>query len=84
MQASLPLLTARDKRAIVDITQEFEVDFVALTYTCSGDDVLELREYLDSIGQDSIKIIAKARNPHPATLHAPTVTHIQQKSIALS
>ena len=59
MQANLPVLTARDKRAIAEITKDFVIDFVALTYTCSAEDVVELRQYLESLGRDSIKIIAK-------------------------
>ena len=58
-QANLPLLTDGDKAAIRAMTREFDIDFIALTYTCSGDDVLELRRFLDSMGQDAIKIIAK-------------------------
>ena len=58
-QANLPLLTDGDKKAIRAMTREFDIDFIALTYTCSGDDVSELRRFLDSMGQDAIKIIAK-------------------------
>lgn len=77
LQANLPLLTPRDRRAIADITKEFDIDFVALTYTCHGDDVAELREYLDSISQEGIKIIAKVPSrplPHScaASAAAPT------------
>ena len=53
------MLTSRDKRAIADITREFDIDFVALTYTCSADDVIELRQYLESLRRESIRIIAK-------------------------
>ena len=52
-------MTPRDKRAIADLTKEFDIDFVALTYTCSAEDVVELRQYLDSLGRESIRIIAK-------------------------
>ena len=59
LQTELPLLTQHDLDSIKSFVSEFEIDFVALTYTCHGDDILELRDYLDSIGQDGMKIIAK-------------------------
>ena len=57
------MLTNRDKRAIADITKEFDIDFVALTYTCSADDVIELRQYLESLRRESIRVIAKVPAP---------------------
>lgn len=52
-------MTPRDRRAIADITKEFDIDFVALTYTASAEDVIELRQYLDSLGKEPVRIIAK-------------------------
>lgn len=68
-QANLPLLTTRDKRAIMELTKEFDIDFVALTYTCSAEDVIELRQFLHSLGRDSIRVIAKVALPHIFTPH---------------
>lgn len=59
MQTSLPLLTHRDRRAIEDITKQFDIDYVALTYTCNAEDVLNLRGFLQSLGKSYIKVIAK-------------------------
>ena len=69
LQANLPVLTNRDKRAIADITKEFDIDFIALTYTCSADDVIDLRQYLESLKRESIRVIAKVTAPlHPSFL----------------
>jgi len=65
VQANLPLLTSRDRRAIADITKECDIDFVALTHTQGVEDVQELRQYLQSLGHESIKIIAKVTPPPP-------------------
>ena len=61
VQTDLPLLTHHDVEAIQSFVAEFEIDFIALTYTCDAGDVVQLRDYLDSIGQEGIKIIAKVR-----------------------
>jgi pyruvate kinase len=68
VQANLPLLTSRDKRAIADIIKEFDIDFVALTHTQGAEDVVELRHYLQSLGHESIKVIAKVPPPPPKRL----------------
>ena len=60
LQAQLPRLTDYDKSAIKELTAEFEIDFLALTYTCTGDDIMELRSFLESEDLDSMKIVAKA------------------------
>ena len=60
MQAELPMLTEYDVQAIKELAAEFEIDFVALTYTCTGDDVTSLRTFLDENDLESTKIIAKA------------------------
>ena len=82
VQANLPVLTSRDKRAITDLTKEFDIDFVALTYTCSADDIVELRQFLQSLGRDSIRVIAKVclldlskRISHSAP-HKPCTTKV--------
>ena len=45
--------------ALKALSSAFEIDFVALTYTCDGGDIQDLRELLDDIGLASVKIIAK-------------------------
>ena len=66
MQADLPLLSEHDVHAIRDITSTFEVDFVALTFTRDGEDVDSMRDFLDKLGLEQTKILAKvwcSRNP---------------------
>ena len=60
MQADLPLLSEHDVHAIRDITSQFEVDFVALTFTRDGGDVDTMRDFLDKLGLEQTKILAKA------------------------
>jgi len=62
MQADLPLLSEHDVHAIRDITSQFEVDFVALTFTRDGEDVDGLRDFLDKLGLEQTKILAKVEN----------------------
>ena len=54
------MLTDFDINAIKEITAEFEIDFLALTYACTGEDITELRRFLDSNDLETVKIIAKA------------------------
>ena len=67
-QASLPLFAASDLDAVADIAAAHAVDFVALTYTMSGEDVVAARDALDARGLSSAKIIAKVENR--SALHA--------------
>ncbi len=62
MQADLPLLSEHDVHAIRGITSQFEVDFVALTFTRDGEDVDGLRDFLDKLGLEQTKILAKVEN----------------------
>lgn len=59
LQNDLPALTDFDKQAIAALCNEFEVDFVSLSYCRSADDVHECRDFLSSIRADHTKIIAK-------------------------
>ena len=59
MQADLPVLSEHDVHAIRDITSHFEVDFVSLTFTRDGEDVDGMRDFLDKLGLDQTKILAK-------------------------
>lgn len=58
----LPLFPPSDLPALGDISGSHDVDFVALTYTCSADDVATAREALDALGLSGTKLIAKVEN----------------------
>ncbi len=53
------------------IAEQVEIDFLALTFTRSGNDVREARGLLDELGLHHIKILAKAGrlwfDPHTMT-----------------
>ncbi|MEZ5480872.1 MAG: pyruvate kinase [Porticoccaceae bacterium] len=57
IRVNLPAITEKDKRDI-QFAIEQEVDFIALSFVRSADDILELRELLGDKA-DKIKIIAK-------------------------
>ena len=63
VQSSLPMMSEHDAKALALLGKEFEIDFVALTYAISGSDVAEMRDFLDSIGLEHTKILAKVRVP---------------------
>jgi pyruvate kinase len=39
--------------------QDYEIDFISLSYTRSVDDVIEARTFLDAVGLQNTKIFAK-------------------------
>lgn len=41
------------------VLQDYEVDFISLSYTRSVDDVVEARAFLDAVGLQNTKIFAK-------------------------
>lgn len=57
VRVNLPAITAKDRRDI-EFGIEHEVDYIALSFVRSADDVRELRELLGVRGQN-VKIIAK-------------------------
>lgn len=59
LQNDLPVLTDFDKQAIQILSSEFEVDFLSLSYCRSVEDVLDAREFLRSIKQDAMQVVAK-------------------------
>ncbi|GBF87464.1 pyruvate kinase [Raphidocelis subcapitata] len=59
MQNDQPLLSDYDKECLASLGQTYEIDFVSLSYTRSSEDVLEAREFLDSVGLGATKIFAK-------------------------
>ena len=58
----LPLFAPTDLPALKEIAASRAVDFVALTYTCSADDVATAREAVDALGLSGTKLIAKVEN----------------------
>jgi pyruvate kinase len=59
LQNDLPALTDFDRQAVQVLAAEFEVDFLSLSYCRSVEDVDEAREFLDSIGCEATKLVAK-------------------------
>ncbi|GLC77052.1 hypothetical protein PLESTF_001878200 [Pleodorina starrii] len=59
VQNDLPLLSDYDKECLHILAQDFEIDFLSLSYTRSAADVREARSFLDSIGMSNTKILAK-------------------------
>ncbi|KAG2492389.1 hypothetical protein HYH03_009335 [Edaphochlamys debaryana] len=59
VQNDLPLLSEYDKECLQILAQEFEIDFLSLSYTREAEDVREARRFLDSIGMSNTKILAK-------------------------
>ena len=58
-QNDLPLLSDYDKECLTSLASDTDVDFVALSYTRSGEDVRSARAFLDAIGMRETKILAK-------------------------
>ncbi|GMH36554.1 hypothetical protein BSKO_04422 [Bryopsis sp. KO-2023] len=63
-QNELPLLTDLDKESLKKLSNDFEVDFVCLSHTRSTDDLLSARSYLNSIGLQSTKMVAKVETKY--------------------
>lgn len=59
VQNDLPIMTEEDKSNIKDLSVEFEVDFISLSFARSGEDIQSAREFLDSINMTTTKLIAK-------------------------
>ena len=62
MQNDLPVLCPEDKQMISALASEFEIDFVSLSFTRSGDDVASARDFLDAVPAgacSTTKILAK-------------------------
>ncbi|KAG1656689.1 hypothetical protein FOA52_007259 [Chlamydomonas sp. UWO 241] len=63
-QNTLPLFTDRDKFCIEQLKKEFDIDFLCLSYVRDSSDVLAAREYLDSIGLEDTRLLAKISTRH--------------------
>lgn len=58
-QNTLPILSDYDKESIATICKEFEVDFLCLSHTRCKEDVVDTKDYLDSKGFSTVKIVSK-------------------------
>lgn len=58
---NMPYVSARD-RADIDFGLEQGANVVAASFVRSADDVIKLRDYIDSIGFEYVEIIAKIEN----------------------
>ena len=61
VRLSIPFLSERDKRDI-KFGVETGFDFIAASFVRSARDILDIREFLASLGNTDIKIIAKIEN----------------------
>ena len=59
---SLPCLTAKDK-ADLDWGMDHSVDFVALSFVRSADDIFELKDLIQKSGKRKIHVVAKIEKP---------------------
>ena len=60
LQNDLPVLCPADKAALAELAAEFEVDYVSLSFTRSGEDVAAAREWMDGVpGLEATRILAK-------------------------
>ncbi len=69
-----PALSERDKN-FIKFSIKNDVDFVALSFVQSADDVKELRDFLDDNNGDLIKIISKIENK-PAILNLEKIIQL--------
>ena len=51
----MQVLSAFDTQAIKELAECFEIDFLSLSFCRSGDDVMDTRAFLDSLGMGSTK-----------------------------
>ena len=61
-QNDLPLLSEYDKECLAALSAEYEIDFVSLSYTRNVNDVMEARDFLDSIGLNATRVFAKVES----------------------
>lgn len=58
-QNQLPILPPSDLEALASIGEEFEIDWLCLSFTRCAADVIEARQTLDRLGMKGTKILAK-------------------------
>lgn len=59
LQNDLPLLSDYDKECLAALAQDYEIDFLSLSYTRNAEDVREARSFLRSIGAVNTQVYAK-------------------------
>ena len=52
----LQVLHDQDKEALKSLSADYEIDFLSLSFCRAGDDVLEARSFLKSIGLTNTKV----------------------------
>lgn len=75
VQNDLPIMTDEDKSNIKDLSTEFEVDFISLSFTRSGEDIQSAREFLDSINMTTTKVLLQFPCLHTFVLAAKHDRH---------
>jgi pyruvate kinase len=50
------VLHDQDKEALKSLSADYEIDFLSLSFCRAGDDVLEARSFLKSIGLTNTKV----------------------------
>lgn len=66
VELSIPYISSTD-RSDIRFAVENDFDFIAASFTRSANDILMIREELDRIGNNDIKIIAKIENAQGVT-----------------
>ena len=59
LNRELPLFTECDKTHLKEMCKQFEIDYVSLSYCNSAADVMEARDFLNNLGLEQTKIVAK-------------------------
>jgi len=54
--SSAQVLSKQDKDAIASLAESFEIDFLSVSYARDGEDIVEARAFLDSLGMQSTKV----------------------------
>ena len=49
------VLSQLDKVAIATLAESFEIDFLSVSYARDGEDIVETRAFLDSLGMQTTK-----------------------------
>ena len=62
VQNDLPIMTDDDKSAIKELAAEFEIDFINLSFTRAGEDVVAAREFLDSNNMQTTKVRRESKH----------------------
>eukprot|EP01026_Neomeris_dumetosa_P032176 TRINITY_DN2549_c0_g1_i2.p1 TRINITY_DN2549_c0_g1~~TRINITY_DN2549_c0_g1_i2.p1 ORF type:complete len:625 (+),score=95.03 TRINITY_DN2549_c0_g1_i2:100-1875(+) len=61
-QNDQPVLSDKDKDMMSTLAKEFEIDFVSVSHTRDGKDLLEVREFMNANNMEMAQIIAKVES----------------------